>query len=188
MDYRNERMREHGRGRGRVRGPGGEGFGPGWGGGPGPGWAGGGRRRMRRGDIRRAVLSALGDGPAHGYEVMRRLEERSGGIWRPSPGSVYPTLQMLEDEGLVRSQSGDGTRTYELTDAGRSEAETATGGTPWAFAGEGADQARSLKMAVLQVQMAARQLAVAGQPAQVDRGLEVIQRARKELYQILAEG
>jgi len=143
---------------------------------------------MRRGDIRRAVLSALKDGPAHGYEVMRRLEDRSGGIWRPSPGSVYPTLQMLEDEGLVRSQTADGTKTYELTDAGRDEAETTTEGAPWAFAGEGADQARTLKMAMVQVGMAARQLAMAGQPEQVARGLEVIDRARKDLYQILAEG
>ena len=145
---------------------------------------------MRRGDIRKAVLSTLADGPAHGYEVMRRLEERSGGIWRPSPGSVYPTLQMLEDEGLVRSQSADGTRTYELTDTGRAEAETTatTGGTPWDFAGEGADQARTMKMAVVQVQMAARQLSMAGSPEQVERGLEIVNRARKELYQVLAEG
>src|SRR5580704_12738082 len=182
--------REHGRSRGRGRGPRGmEGPG-GWGGGPGPGW-GGGRRRMRRGDIRRAVLSTLRDGPAHGYEVMRRLEERSGGIWRPSPGSVYPTLQMLEDEGLVRSATEDGTRTYELTDTGRGEAEAGPkdGGreAPWDFGGEGADRARAVKMAVVQIQMAARQLAIAGQPEQVERGLEVIHRARQELYQILAE-
>ncbi len=192
MDNRYDRgSREHGRSRGRGRGMRGmEGPGGGWGGGPGPGW-GGGRRRMRRGDIRRAVLSTLADGPAHGYEVMRRLEERSGGIWRPSPGSVYPTLQMLEDEGLVRSTTQDGTRTYELTDTGRGEAEAATKEgdreAPWDFGGEGADRTRSLKMAVVQVQMAARQLSMAGQPEQVERGLEIIQRARKELYQILAE-
>lgn len=183
MEYRNEHTRERGRGRGR-----GQGFGPGWGGGPGPGW-GGGRRRMRRGDIRRAVLSALKDGPAHGYEVMRRLEERSGGIWRPSPGSVYPTLQMLEDEGLVRSQSADGTRTFELTDAGRTEAEATTGdGAPWDFGGEGGDRLRTLKGSAVQIVMAARQLGAAGSPEQVDRGLEILQRARRELYQILAEG
>ena len=148
MDNRYDRgSREHGRSRGRGRGMRGmEGPGGGWGGGPGPGW-GGGRRRMRRGDIRRAVLSTLRDGPAHGYEVMRRLEERSGGLWRPSPGSVYPTLQMLEDEGLVRSATQDGTRTYELTDTGRGEAEAATKEgereAPWDFGGEGADRTRS---------------------------------------------
>ena len=98
---------------------------------------------------------------------------------------------MLEDEGLVRSATQDGTRTYELTDTGRGEAEAATKEgdreAPWDFGGEGADRTRSLKMAVVQVQMAARQLSMAGQPEQVERGMEIIQRARKELYQILAE-
>ena len=118
---------------------------------------------MRRGDIRRAVLSALEDGPAHGYEVMRRLEERSGGIWRPSPGSVYPTLQMLEDEGLVRSRTQDGTRVYELTDAGRAEAEVRRQRAPGRRRGSRrrrrrADSGRS-KTAVGQAQIAARQVA-----------------------------
>lgn len=187
MEYRNERGREHGGRRGR--GPRGMDPGFGWGG-PGPGWGGGGRRRMRRGDVRRAVLASLRDGPAHGYEVMRRLEEGSGGIWRPSPGSVYPTLQMLEDEGLVRSTSVDGTRTFELTEAGRTEAETKddAGGAPWEFDGEGADRARNLKGSVGQLFLAARQLGAVGNPEQVDKGLEILQRARRELYQLLAEG
>ncbi len=73
---------------------------------------------MPRGAIRTAILVALRDEPAHGYEVMRRLEEMSGGLWRPSPGSVYPHLQMLEDEGLVRSSDVDGSRTYTLTETG----------------------------------------------------------------------
>ena len=84
-------------------------------------WRGGGRR-MRRGDIRTALLNGLTDGPAHGYELIGRLEEKSGGTWRPSPGSVYPTLQLFEDEGLVRSEERDGKRVYELTEAGRTEA------------------------------------------------------------------
>src|ERR1700712_1639762 len=66
----------------------------------GPPWEG--RRRMRRGDIRTALLAALGEGPGHGYDVMQTLEEKTGGAWRPSPGSGYPTLQLLEDEGLVQ--------------------------------------------------------------------------------------
>ena len=79
---------------------------------------------MRRGDIRTALLTALTDGPAHGYEIIGRLEEKSGGMWRPSPGSVYPTLQLFEDEGLVRSEQRDGKRVYELTDAGREAVTT----------------------------------------------------------------
>ena len=97
------------------------------------GWRGGGRR-MRRGDIRTALLTALEDGPAHGYEVINRLEEKSGGMWRPSPGSVYPTLQLFEDEGLVRSEERDGKRVYELTDAGRAQATERAermGAEPW---------------------------------------------------------
>src|SRR5437870_7050056 len=84
-----------------------------------PNWGGG--RRMRRGDIRSALLTELAEGPGHGYELMTRLEERAEGAWRPSPGSVYPTLQSLEDEGLVRSVERDGKRVFELTDAGREE-------------------------------------------------------------------
>ena len=156
----------------------------------GAGW-GGGRRRMRRGDIRRAILLALGDGPANGYEVMGRLAERSGGIWRPSPGSVYPTLQMLEDEGMVRSTATEGSRTFELTEAGNATAEAARaeqpGRAPWEQ-DEGSDERlRSLRGAMGQTFMAAKQVAHAGTPEQIDRCIEIVQRARKELYQILAE-
>jgi DNA-binding PadR family transcriptional regulator len=141
---------------------------------------------MRRGDIRRAILSVLRDGPAHGYAVMRRLEEMSGGLWRPSPGSVYPHLQMLEDEGMVGSSEEDGTRTFHLTEAGVAEA---AGGAPlpWQASGENDDQIRLLRLAVSQLLSAAKQLSGAGENAQVERGIAVIQKARKELYQILAE-
>jgi DNA-binding PadR family transcriptional regulator len=153
-----------------------------WGGGRG-GWGGG--RRMRRGAIRTAILLALREEPAHGYEVMRRLEEMSGGLWRPSPGSVYPHLQMLEDEGLVQSSEVDGSRTYTLTDAGRAEAEKNE--QPWQATGETEDKIRTLREAIGQLAMAAKQLAGAGEPAQVERGIAIIQKARKDLYQILAE-
>ena len=156
----------------------------------GPGW-GGRRRRMRRGDVRNAILLALRDGPANGYEVMGRLEERSGGLWRPSPGSVYPTLQMLEDEGLVRSSTHESSRTFELTEQGTAAVETAaaegTGRAPW-DQDDGSDtRLRSLRHAIGQAAMAAKQVAHAGSPEQLDRALEIVQRARKELYQILAE-
>lgn len=153
-----------------------------WGGGRG-GWGGG--RRMRRGAIRTAILLALREEPAHGYEVMRRLEEMSGGLWRPSPGSVYPHLQMLEDEGLVRSSEVDGSRTYTLTDAGRTEAEKHEG--PWRTAGETDDKIRTIREALGQLASAAKQLAGSGETTQIDRGIAIIQKARKDLYQILAE-
>src|SRR3954470_19221159 len=87
------------------------------------GWEG--RRRggrMRRGDIRTALLAVLAEEPGHGYDVIQRLEEKTEGAWRPSPGSVYPTLQLLEDEGLTRSVDRDGKRVYEITALGREEA------------------------------------------------------------------
>lgn len=154
-----------------------------WGGERG-GWGGG--RRMRRGDIRRAILSALKDNPAHGYEVMRRLEEMSGGLWRPSPGSVYPHLQMLEDEGMVQSAEVDGTRTFTLTEKGVAEADN-DAPLPWQSSGENDDQIRSLRLSVTQLMSAAKQLSGAGESAQVERGIAVIKKARQELYQILAE-
>ncbi len=145
-------------------------------------WGGG--RRMRRGDIRKAMLVALREGPANGYEIMRRLEEMSGGLWRPSPGSVYPHLQMLEDAGVVQSNEVDGSRTYTLTDSGREEAEQAAMPVQ---DGESEDQMRNLRMAAAQLMGAAKQLSGVGDGTQIERGIAVIQKARKELYQILAE-
>jgi DNA-binding PadR family transcriptional regulator len=174
-----------------MRGPQG-GHGEPWGGRGGRGrWGGerggwGGGRRMRRGDIRRAILSTLRDNPAHGYEVMRRLEEMSGGLWRPSPGSVYPHLQMLEDEGMVQSAEVDGTRTFTLTEKGVAEADNGAP-LPWQSSGENDDQIRSLRLSVTQLMSAAKQLSGAGESAQVERGIAVIKKARQELYQILAE-
>ena len=163
-------------------GRGGRGGRGGWGGERG-GWGGG--RRMRRGDIRKSILKVLSDSPAHGYEVMRRLEASSGGLWRPSPGSVYPHLQMLEDEGLVQSSEVDGGRTFTLTETGQAEAEKAK--LPWQEAGETDDGVRSLRLGMGQLMSAAKQLAGDGDKSQIERGSAVIQKARKELYQILAE-
>src|ERR1700722_7995085 len=98
----------------RHRGFGGEGFG-GFGFGPGPRGRG---RKARRGDIRTAALLLLAEEPRNGYQIMQEVEERSDGVWRPSPGSVYPALQQLEDEGLIRSQESEGRKLYRLTDPG----------------------------------------------------------------------
>lgn len=139
---------------------------------------------MRRGDIRTAVLVALREGPANGYEVMRRLEEMSGGLWRPSPGSVYPHLQMLEEAGVVESDQSSGSRTYSLTEDGRAEAEQAD--LPFGRRGDD-DDLRNLRLAVGQLVGAAKQLSGIGAESQIERGLAVLQKARKDLYQILAE-
>src|ERR1700736_2301442 len=103
------------------------GFGPGpfgdFGGGPfgGGGWGRGPRgrgRKARRGDIRTAALLLLAEEPRNGYQIMQEIEERSDGVWRPSPGSMYPALQQLEDEGLIRSEEHDGRKLFALTEAG----------------------------------------------------------------------
>ena len=115
---------------------------------------------MRRGDIRTALLGALTDGPAHGYEIIGRLEEKSGGMWRPSPGSVYPTLQLFEDEGLVRSEQRDGKRVYELTDAGRAEAAERAerfGNAPWEDDTESGNALAVLMKSAVQLLAAASQ-------------------------------
>jgi DNA-binding PadR family transcriptional regulator len=78
---------------------------------------------FRQGEVRLALLSLLDDGPAHGYELMKRLEDRSGGMYRASAGTVYPVLQQLEDEGLIRAQDDEGKKVYHLTDEGRAELE-----------------------------------------------------------------
>jgi DNA-binding PadR family transcriptional regulator len=146
----------------------------------------GGTKRMRRGDIRLAILSTLREEPAHGYEVMRRLEDMSGGLWRPSPGSVYPHLQLLEDEGMVESSEKDGTRTFKLTEAGKTEAATITQ-LPWDADDDQADQIFTLRQVVGQLMGAAKELSGAGEPDAIERGIEIIRKARKEIYAILAE-
>ncbi len=144
---------------------------------------------MRRGDIRPALLRALIEGPAHGYEIIRRLEERSGGLWRPSAGSVYPTLQLLEEQGLLRSHEDGGKRVYELTDEGRAEAESGpeeARAFPW-DSGEGLSGHRALRSALSQLFLATKQVQVAGDPALLEAAAGIVKEARQKLYQLLAE-
>jgi len=146
--------------------------------------------RMRRGDIRTAVLAVLTEGPGHGYDVMQNLEDKTGGAWRPSPGSIYPTLQLLEDEGLVRSTERDGKRVFEITDTGRTESADRieqAGGTPWELAGKGPKRNRELRDAIGQLALAFKQISMVGTAEQVDRALAILIDARKQMYQILAE-
>jgi DNA-binding PadR family transcriptional regulator len=137
--------------------------------------------------MRQALLRTLADGPAHGYEVIRRLEERSDGMWRPSAGSVYPTLQLLEEQGLLTSRDEGGKRVYELTDEGRAQVEAQTSeGMPWEVADPGSGRF-ALRKGVGQLFMAAQQVAVAGDESRVERATEIVKEARQKLYQLLAE-
>jgi DNA-binding PadR family transcriptional regulator len=145
--------------------------------------------RARRGDVRAAILALLAERPMHGYEVIRELGERTGGVWQPSPGSVYPTLQMLEDEGLVSVEEADGRKRYTLTDQGRTEAERRSSDTtPWDEVTQGADPGTmDLRRAVFQTLGAVRQVAENGTPEQIERVRQLLVETRKRLYSILAE-
>jgi DNA-binding PadR family transcriptional regulator len=162
------------------------GFG-GWGGRGGPH---GHRRRMRRGDVRAALLVLLAEEPRTGYGLMEEIEERSGGAWRPSPGSVYPTLQQLEDEGLVVSGEGKGRQPFEVTAEGRAYVEEHRDelGEPWAKLADGIGEERlGLKGLVGQIGAAAFQVGSAGDDAQVTKAKELLEETRRGLYRILAE-
>jgi DNA-binding PadR family transcriptional regulator len=173
--------REHGRHRGGPRRGGREyGF-PGFGPPRGP--------RTRRGDVRAALLVLLAEEPRNGYQLMQEIEERSDGVWRPSPGSVYPALQLLEDEGLVRT-TGEGRKAYELTDEGRAyvEANAEKLGTPWdAVKGDMGEGAWELIGVMKPIGAALFQLMHSGDEAQVREAKEVLAETRRKLYRILAE-
>jgi len=156
---------------------------------PGPwGFGGRGRGRRGRGDVRAAILALLAERPMHGYEMIQELEARTGGVWRPSPGSVYPTLQLLEDEGLIAGEEGEGRRRFTLTDAGRAEAER-QGQTPWEQVTAGvAPAAWSLRDAIGQIVQASWSVAQAGTEAQQAKALEILNDSRRRLYALLAEG
>lgn len=165
-------------------------FGPGGGPGFGPfGPPGRGGRRTRRGNVRAAVLVLLRERPMHGYEMIGEIAERSNGVWRPSPGSLYPALQLMEDEGLVTIEESDGKRLVSLTEAGRAEADTlANGPAPWAQAAEGIDQSVfDLQAAVGPLLQAAGQVGQVGSDEQRTKAIEILTDARRRLYALLAE-
>jgi DNA-binding PadR family transcriptional regulator len=156
----------------------------------GAGWRGHRGPRARRGDVRTALLVLLAEEPRNGYQLMQEIEQRSGGAWRPSPGSVYPTLQQLEDEGLVSTQERDGQRVYDLTDAGRARVDErpADAPAPWDELGQGAgSERRQLLGLVREIGMAAAQVAHAGDDSQVAQAKEILSEVRRSLYRILAE-
>jgi len=151
----------------------------------------GGRRgRARRGDVRAAILLLLEDEPRNGYGLMEEIESRSGGAWRPSPGSVYPALAQLEDEGLIRSDESAGRRSFELTDEGRTYVgdNRESLGSPWDEAGEGVpSEFADLRALIGQVGMATLQVVQSGDDKQIAEAKKVLADTRKALYRILAE-
>lgn len=154
------------------------------------GWRGPGGPRVGRGDVRVAVLMLLAEQPLHGYELIQRITERSGGAWRPSPGSVYPALQLLEDQGLIRGEQAEGRRVYHLTEAGSTHIEQHRAELAGAWAGVtagGDDPARALRDLFDQLGGALRQVVHAGTETQIAAAREVLTNARRQLYRILAD-
>jgi DNA-binding PadR family transcriptional regulator len=188
-----EHLRDHDAGFGPGRGfefgidPRG-GFGFGFGPGARGGRRGGGRGRGRRGDVRAAILKLLAERPMHGYEMIQEIAERTQNLWRPSPGSVYPTLQLLVDEGLLVARESEGSKKlFELTDEGRAAAEKIET-PPWETITDDVEPGHvNLRSAVAQLMGAVAQGAYATSPEQQERIVDIVNNARREIYQILGE-
>jgi DNA-binding PadR family transcriptional regulator len=194
-----------------------------WGNGPGSGWGGGwdgprGRRgrqgpppwiaelfglaqgqpqrgpKVRRGDVRAAILDMLKDEPLNGYQLISQIAERSGGAWKPSPGSVYPTIQQLEDEGLVEADDERGRRTLRLTEDGRRYVEEHADelAETWApfteSRSEGRPEYANLKPEIGQVMAAVWQIVTTGTDRQRREAIEILVETRRKLYGVLADG
>jgi DNA-binding PadR family transcriptional regulator len=143
--------------------------------------------RVGRGEVRTAVLALLAEKPRHGYEIIREIEERSGGSWKPSAGSVYPTLQLLADEGLISAEESNGRKIYSLTEAGRAVAgEETTSPFDSADSGHGARFA-TLPKAGVELAQAAAQVNRSGSEKQIAEAAAVLDEARRRLYSILAQ-
>jgi DNA-binding PadR family transcriptional regulator len=146
--------------------------------------------RARRGDVRAAILDVLATQPMNGYQIIQQIAERSSGSWKPSPGPVYPTLQQLEDEGLVEGTESEGRRVLRLTDEGRTYvtehpdelAET------WRPFDTSEGDNHELKPVIGQVLAAVWQIVIAGNRQQQAEAAEILADARRRLYGLLAEG
>jgi DNA-binding PadR family transcriptional regulator len=146
-----------------------------------------GRPKVSRGDVRSAILHLLAEGPMHGYQIMSELAERTEGIWQPSPGSIYPTLNQLEDEDLVRPEEKEGKKVYALTDEGRAQVEANEEDAPWeSFSSPYSKGLMALREAGFQVGAALMQVARAGSEDQVAKTREILEEARRRIYGLLA--
>ena len=144
--------------------------------------------RAGRGEVRSAVLALLAERPMHGYQIIREIEERSGGTWKPSAGSVYPTLQLLADEGIIRAEESNGRKIYSLTEAGREEVAGAGMSAPWESGPASGSGFVALPKAGVELAQAASQVGRTGTPEQVQEAVAVLDDARRRLYAILAQG
>ena len=152
------------------------------------GFGGTGAARKGRGDVRAAILALLAEEPMHGYQLIHEIERRSEGTWKPSAGSVYPTLQLLNDEGLVIAEEANGKKTYALTDTGRAAAEASDGSLPWESTTTAPDAARPtvLPKAAANLAQAVMQVGRSGTQEQIDEAVALLDSTRRAVYAILA--
>ena len=142
--------------------------------------------RMGRGDVRTTVLALLLEQPMHGYQIIREIERRSGGSWKPSAGSVYPALQLLADEGLISAEESNGRKTYSLTPEGEDAAADAE--VPWTEEPEERGRPHgALPKSAFELAQAASQVGRSGTPEQIEQAVTVLDEARRRIYAILAQ-
>jgi DNA-binding PadR family transcriptional regulator len=146
-----------------------------------------GRPGVRRGEVRILVLDALAERPMHGYEVIQALEAKSRGMWRPSAGSIYPTLQQLADEGLITGEDVDGRRTYTLTDAGRKALAESPAGPTWADPETDAASEPDIRRLAMELAAAVIQVQRVGSAHANREVTKILTNTRKQVYRILAE-
>ncbi|MDZ4179939.1 MAG: PadR family transcriptional regulator [Coriobacteriia bacterium] len=142
--------------------------------------------RAKRGDVQAATMILLAEQDMHGYQIIQELAERSGGAWSPSPGSIYPALQSLEQHGLVSSTETDGKRVFSLTDSGREHASALPDRAPWSGMAEDSDASRRLRDGFHGLMMATSQVARGGAEDQIAKAADIVADARKRIYLMLA--
>lgn len=146
-----------------------------------------GRARVERGGVRIAILRLLAEKPMHGYQIIQELTERTQGMWQPSPGAIYPTLQQMEDEGLVQVEEREGKKVYALTEEGRAQAEREAE-APWDQICPPFEKGlMTLRDLALGVGAAVMQVAHTGNQAQLTKTKEILEETRRRIYQVLAE-
>ena len=148
------------------------------------------RGRGRRGHVRFSILALLAEEPRNGYQIMQTLGERTNGVWKPSPGAVYPALAQLEDEGLIESFDNEGQKAYRLTEAGQAAAADVQT-KPWdmvndALAGSQPDAVKGLWKEFASLAGAAKELTRNGNAQQLEAATRLVADARRKVYGLLA--
>ncbi len=147
-----------------------------------------GPNRVRRGDVQAAVLALLAESDMHGYQIIQELAERSGGVWRPGAGSIYPTLRGLQEQGLINSQSMGSKRVFSVTERGRRLAQASGTSEPWLQYVDAEGARVKLRHATQSLLSAIAQVESAGTDSQAEQATGIVTAARKSLYLMLAEG